>query len=233
MTRRRPCQQTALLPCSGPSPSTASPPTAAKCWRSMAAPSTPRRLWPHCWSQPTGSARWCTSASRTRRPSRSCCRSSPRSTSPESGRSLDRGDVVELKYLDQNHRAERQTHFMAPIRPEDVEFVLDADAFVCVPITDYQVSQDTLHYHQQNSLRHHPAGRPRTDGRAHPGWWASAPAVDRTGRLAALHRHLEDEPGRGRLQLVPAAGRADSTTVAEPLARRICRRSPSTAWTAA
>ena len=40
---------------------------------------------------------------------------------------------------------------MAPIRPEDVEFVLDADAFVCVPITDYQVSQDTLRYIKQNS----------------------------------------------------------------------------------
>lgn len=64
---------------------------------------------------------------------------------------LDRGDVVELEYLDQNRRAERQTHFMAPIRPEDVEFVLDADAFVCVPITDYQVSQDTLRYIKQNS----------------------------------------------------------------------------------
>jgi sugar/nucleoside kinase (ribokinase family) len=64
---------------------------------------------------------------------------------------LDRGDVVELEYLDQNRRAERQTHFMAPIRPEDVEFVLDADSFVCVPITDYQVSQDTLRYIKQNS----------------------------------------------------------------------------------
>jgi adenosine kinase len=64
---------------------------------------------------------------------------------------LDRGDVVELEYLDQNRRAERQTHFMAPIRPEDVEFVLDADAFVCVPITDYQVSQDTLRFIKQNS----------------------------------------------------------------------------------
>ena len=64
---------------------------------------------------------------------------------------LDRGDVVELDYHDQNRRAERQTHFMAPIRPEDVEFVLDADLFVCVPITDYQVSQDTLRYLKQNS----------------------------------------------------------------------------------
>ena len=65
--------------------------------------------------------------------------------------SLDRGDVVELEYLDQNRRAERQTHFMAPIRPEDVEFALDADSFVCVPITDYQVSQDTLRYIKGNS----------------------------------------------------------------------------------
>jgi sugar/nucleoside kinase (ribokinase family) len=59
---------------------------------------------------------------------------------------LDRGEVDDVAYLDQNHRQERQTHFMAPIRPEDVEFVVDADAFVCVPITDYQVSQDTLRY---------------------------------------------------------------------------------------
>jgi adenosine kinase len=65
--------------------------------------------------------------------------------------SLDRGDVVELEYIDQNRRAERQTHFMAPIRPEDVDFVLDADAFVCVPISDYQVSQDTLRFLKQNS----------------------------------------------------------------------------------
>jgi hypothetical protein len=63
----------------------------------------------------------------------------------------DRGDVVELIYLDQNRRDEHQTHFMAPILPEDVEFVLDADAFVCVPITDYQVSQPTLRFIRQRS----------------------------------------------------------------------------------
>jgi sugar/nucleoside kinase (ribokinase family) len=63
----------------------------------------------------------------------------------------DRGDVVELVYLDQNRRMERQTHFMAPILPEDVEFVLDADAFVCVPITDYQVSQPTLRFIRERS----------------------------------------------------------------------------------
>lgn len=58
----------------------------------------------------------------------------------------DRGDVVELRYVDQNTRLERQTGFMSPIVPDDVEPFLDADAFVCVPITDYQVSLDTLKF---------------------------------------------------------------------------------------
>ncbi len=63
----------------------------------------------------------------------------------------DRGDIVELRYVDQNNRIERQKGFMAPITPADVEFVLDSDAFVCVPITDYEVSQSTLEYIRANS----------------------------------------------------------------------------------
>lgn len=63
----------------------------------------------------------------------------------------DRGDVVELNYVDQNTRVERQTEFMAPILPEDLVDVLDADAFVCVPITDYEVGLDTLKYLKANS----------------------------------------------------------------------------------
>jgi len=62
-----------------------------------------------------------------------------------------RGDVVELEYVDQNKRTERQTGFMSQIVPEDVEFALDADAFVCMPITDYQVSESTLAYIKQRS----------------------------------------------------------------------------------
>ncbi len=62
-----------------------------------------------------------------------------------------RGDMVELTYVDQNTRLERQSGFMAPILPEDVEFVLDADAWVGVPITDYQVSLDLLKYIKANS----------------------------------------------------------------------------------
>lgn len=60
--------------------------------------------------------------------------------------STDRGDIVELTYTDQNARIERQTGFMSPITPADVEFALDADAFVCVPITDYEVGLATLSY---------------------------------------------------------------------------------------
>lgn len=64
---------------------------------------------------------------------------------------LDQGDVVQLDYVDQNKRVERQTGFMDPILPEDMEGVLDADAFVCVPITDYEVSRATLKYIKENS----------------------------------------------------------------------------------
>ena len=58
----------------------------------------------------------------------------------------DHGAVVELSYVDQNTRIEQQTGFMDPITPADVEFALHADAFVCVPITDYEVGQATLAY---------------------------------------------------------------------------------------
>lgn len=63
----------------------------------------------------------------------------------------DRGDVIELAYSAPNRRAERQTGFMHPISPADVEFALDSDAFVCVPITDYEVAQPTLAYIRANS----------------------------------------------------------------------------------
>jgi adenosine kinase len=65
--------------------------------------------------------------------------------------SADRGDRVELRYFGQNRRAERQTSFMDPILPGDVAGVLDADAFVCVPITDYEVGQATLRHIKENS----------------------------------------------------------------------------------
>lgn len=57
---------------------------------------------------------------------------------------LDMGDVISLKYLDEERREERQTAFMNPIVPSDLDGLLDAQAFVCVPVTDYEVALDTL-----------------------------------------------------------------------------------------
>jgi len=131
----------------------------------------------------------------------------------------DRGDVVELTYLKHNQREERQTHFMAPILPEDVEFVLDADAFVCVPITDYQVSQPTLRFIRERSSGtilldgHGPTvALTRGGARAHRLW------IDRDTWLPdidILKMNLEEA---GCSWFPPGA--ADSTTVARPLSQR-------------
>ncbi len=58
----------------------------------------------------------------------------------------DQGDVVRLRFVDQNNRLEKQTGFMPPITPEDVQPFLDCDAFVCIPISDYEVPLETIQY---------------------------------------------------------------------------------------
>lgn len=63
----------------------------------------------------------------------------------------DQGDIISLKFLDQNHRQEKQLGFMNPILPEDVEPILDSDIFVFLPITDFEISLDTLRYIKANS----------------------------------------------------------------------------------
>ena len=63
----------------------------------------------------------------------------------------DQGDVIRLKFLDQNNRKETQTGFMNPIVAEDLANLLHADVFVCVPITDYEVPLETLKYIKKNS----------------------------------------------------------------------------------
>lgn len=64
--------------------------------------------------------------------------------------SRDRGDVITLHYTDQNQRIERQTSFMPPISPADLNGLEHFDAFVCVPITDFEVPLLTLQ-HIRNS----------------------------------------------------------------------------------
>ena len=92
--------------------------------------------------------------------------------------SADRGDVVDLRYVDQNRRVERQTSFMNPVLPADIDKVLDADMFVCVPITDYEVGQPTLRYIKEHSQAavvldaHGPATTLTRSGERHPRVWA-------------------------------------------------------------
>ena len=63
----------------------------------------------------------------------------------------DRGDVIHLRFVDQNKRIEKQTAFMTPILPKDVAPLLDCDVFVCVPVTDFEVPLETLQYIKANS----------------------------------------------------------------------------------
>lgn len=59
---------------------------------------------------------------------------------------MDQGDVIQLRFVDQNNRLEKQTAFMPPIQPSDVAPFLDSDVFVGVPISDYEVPLETLRY---------------------------------------------------------------------------------------
>lgn len=64
---------------------------------------------------------------------------------------LDQGDVIQLRFVDQNTRLEKQTGFMNPIVPSDLTGLMDADVFVCVPITDYEIPLSTLQYIKAHS----------------------------------------------------------------------------------
>ena len=63
----------------------------------------------------------------------------------------DQGDVIQLRFVDQNNRLEKQTGFMNPILPDNIADLMEADVFVCVPITDYEVPLETLKYIRKNS----------------------------------------------------------------------------------
>ena len=58
----------------------------------------------------------------------------------------DQGDVISLRFIDLNNRIERQTGFMDPILPEDIKDLLDCEVFIFIPISDYEVSLQTLQF---------------------------------------------------------------------------------------
>src|SRR6478609_7668422 len=63
----------------------------------------------------------------------------------------DQGDIISLRFVDVNNRLERQTGFMDPIVPEDVKELLNCQVFVFIPISDYEISLDTLKYLKKRS----------------------------------------------------------------------------------
>ncbi|KPJ67238.1 MAG: carbohydrate kinase [Coxiella sp. DG_40] len=64
---------------------------------------------------------------------------------------VDQGDVIKLRFIDKNKRLEKQTGFMNPINPEDVENLMDCDAFIILPVTDFEISLETLKFIKTHS----------------------------------------------------------------------------------
>jgi sugar/nucleoside kinase (ribokinase family) len=63
----------------------------------------------------------------------------------------DQGDIISLRFLDMNNRLERQTGFMDPIMPNDMKDLLDCKVFVFIPISDYEISIETLKFLKKKS----------------------------------------------------------------------------------
>ena len=63
----------------------------------------------------------------------------------------DQGDIISLRFVDMNNRLERQTGFMDPIMPNDVKDILDCKVYVFIPISDYEISLETLKFLKKKS----------------------------------------------------------------------------------
>lgn len=65
----------------------------------------------------------------------------------------DQGDIISLRFIDVNNRLEQQTGFMDPIVPNDFKDLLNCDVFVFIPISDYEISLETLQYLKKKSKK--------------------------------------------------------------------------------
>ena len=63
----------------------------------------------------------------------------------------DQGDVIELRFIDQTERVKIMKGFMNPITVEDVKNILDSDVFLFLPVTEFEVSLDTLKFVKEHS----------------------------------------------------------------------------------
>src|SRR5882762_8128873 len=89
----------------------------------------------------------------------------------------DQGDIISLRFVDQNNRVERQTGFMDPIVPEDFKKLLDCKVFVFIPISDYEIALDTLKFLKKKSKglivfdAHGPTTACLVNGERHRKFW--------------------------------------------------------------
>ncbi|MCP8318035.1 MAG: carbohydrate kinase family protein [archaeon] len=60
-------------------------------------------------------------------------------------------DRIFLKYLSESERLERQTNKMKPITFDDLKDFINCDAFIFVPVTDFEVPFDTIKRLRENS----------------------------------------------------------------------------------
>ncbi len=63
----------------------------------------------------------------------------------------NQGTIIDLRFIDQNNRIEKQMENMHPITAEDVAPFHNVDWFVFVPITDFEIELDTLRSIKENS----------------------------------------------------------------------------------
>ena len=63
----------------------------------------------------------------------------------------DRGDVIKLRFLDQNERVKTMSAFMNPIIPADIKHLTACDAFLFLPVTDFEIALETLQFIKENS----------------------------------------------------------------------------------
>ncbi len=64
---------------------------------------------------------------------------------------LDQGDVIRLRYINKYRCLEKQYGFMDPIMPDDVKHLLDSHYFIALPVTDFEISLETLKFIKEYS----------------------------------------------------------------------------------
>lgn len=63
----------------------------------------------------------------------------------------DQGDAIDLLYLNNVDKVERQTGYMNPFMPKEFDSLLDSDVFIFTTCTDYELPLETLRYIRENS----------------------------------------------------------------------------------